>query len=121
MVSQVEGREDEKLRRISLNWVKSHENFKKVKITALYSIGHGNKMHARREKPEGGSVQACNEAMKDVFARFCKKMVFQVCIIHNCVFCLYNSLYSIDMPCKVSTNKELIHIADRCLFFADKK
>jgi hypothetical protein len=33
------------------------------------------------ERPEWGSVQAWNEAMKDVFARCFKKMAVQVCTV----------------------------------------
>jgi hypothetical protein len=64
----------------------------------------------------GGSVFACNEAMKDVLARCCKKVAVQVCTTHDYVFCLYNSVYSIDMPCIVSTTGELIHVTDCCLY-----
>jgi hypothetical protein len=46
--------------------------------TARYWVGHGNKMHAQRERPERDSVQAWNEAMKDVFTRCSKKMAVQV-------------------------------------------
>jgi hypothetical protein len=35
-------------------------------------------MHAHKERPEWGSVQASNEAMKDVFARCFKKIAIQV-------------------------------------------
>ncbi len=54
-------------------------------------------MHARRERPEWGSVQACNEAMKDVFARCIKKMAVQVCtvIIKCSISC--NAMYSHNM------------------------
>jgi hypothetical protein len=36
-------------------------------------------MHAQRERPYRDSVQAWNEAMKEVFARCFKKMAVEVC------------------------------------------
>jgi hypothetical protein len=38
-------------------------------------------MHAQRERLERDSVQAWNEAMKDIFARCSKKMAVQVCTV----------------------------------------
>jgi hypothetical protein len=38
-------------------------------------------MHAQRERPERDSVQARNEAMKDVFVRCFKKIAIQVCTV----------------------------------------
>jgi hypothetical protein len=38
-------------------------------------------MHAQRERPGWDSVQARNEAMKDVFTRCSKKMAVQVCTV----------------------------------------
>jgi hypothetical protein len=38
-------------------------------------------MHAQRERPERNSVQAWNEAMKDVSARCPKKMAVPVCTV----------------------------------------
>jgi hypothetical protein len=38
-------------------------------------------MHPQRERPERDSVQAWNEAMKDVFARYFKKIAVQVCTV----------------------------------------
>jgi hypothetical protein len=35
-------------------------------------------MYAQRERPERDSVQAWNEAMKDIFGRCSKKMAVQV-------------------------------------------
>ncbi len=49
--------------------------------TARYWIGHGNKMHAQRERPERDSVQAWNEAMKDIFTRYFKQIAVQVCTV----------------------------------------
>jgi hypothetical protein len=43
-------------------------------------------MHAEREKPEWGSVQAWNEAMKDAFARCFKKMAVQVCTSNHYMY-----------------------------------
>ncbi len=61
----------------------------------LYWAEHGNKMHAERERPERGSVQAWIEAMKDVFARCSKKIAVQVCIViivcSFIVHCVYMS------------------------------
>jgi hypothetical protein len=37
-------------------------------------------------RPEGGSIYAWIEAMKDVFARCSKKMAVQVCKSHNPAF-----------------------------------
>jgi hypothetical protein len=45
-------------------------------------------MHARKERPEWGSVYAQNEAIKDVFARCQEKTAVQVCtliIMHCCL------------------------------------
>ncbi len=44
-------------------------------------------MHARKKRPELGSVYAQSEAMKDVLARCHKKTAVQVCtltIMHYC-------------------------------------
>jgi hypothetical protein len=38
-------------------------------------------MHAQRERPERGSVQAWNKAMKDIFVRCSKKIAVQVCTV----------------------------------------
>jgi hypothetical protein len=38
-------------------------------------------MHAQRERPERGSVQAWKEAMKEVFMRCSKKIAVQVCTV----------------------------------------
>ncbi len=54
-------------------------------VTVWYRVWRGNKMHARKERPEWSSVYAQNEAMKDVLARCHKKTAIQVCtliIIH---------------------------------------
>jgi hypothetical protein len=51
-------------------------------------VGCDNKMHARKEGPERGSVHARNEAMKDIFARCQEKTAVQVCtltIMHCCL------------------------------------
>ncbi len=51
-------------------------------------VGCDNKMHARKEGPERGSVHARNEAMKDIFARCHEKTAVQVCtltIMHCCL------------------------------------
>jgi hypothetical protein len=39
-------------------------------------VGHLNKMHAQRKRSERDSVQAWNEAMKDIFGRCSKEMAF---------------------------------------------
>ncbi len=70
-------------------------------------------MHVRRERLEGGSVQACNEAMKDIFVRCCKKMAVKVCTIHDYAFYLYSSVCSINVPCKIS---DLIYILTAVYF-----
>jgi hypothetical protein len=50
-------------------------------LTVTYRVGHGNKMHARKERPEWDSVYAQNEAMKDILARCHKKTAVQVCTL----------------------------------------
>jgi hypothetical protein len=57
-----------------------------LSLTAKHQVGRGNKMHARKERPEWGSVYARNETMKDVFARCHEKTAVQVCtlIIMRC-------------------------------------
>jgi hypothetical protein len=54
-------------------------------------------MHAHKERPEGGSVYARNEAMKDVFARCLKKttvQVFQVCTLIILIVILYPHVFT---------------------------
>jgi hypothetical protein len=47
-------------------------------------------MNTQRGRPERDSVQAWNEAMKDVFGRYSKKMAIQVCtVITVCSFSCY--------------------------------
>ncbi len=66
--------------------VRSHPDSRKalgvksdlLELTARYWVGHGYKMYAQRERPERDSVQAWNEAMKDIFGRCSKKMAVQV-------------------------------------------
>jgi hypothetical protein len=56
--------------------------------TVIHCVGRGNKMDARKERLEGGSVYAWKEAMKDVFTRCHKKTTVQVCtltIVHCCL------------------------------------
>ncbi len=65
-----------------------------LQLTARYWVGRGNKMHAQRERPEWGSVQAWNEAMKDVFARCFKKMAVQVCTVIIICSISRNVMYS---------------------------
>jgi hypothetical protein len=52
-----------------------------LKQTARYWVGLGNKMNAQRERLERDSIQAWNEAMKNVFASCSKKMAVQVCTV----------------------------------------
>jgi hypothetical protein len=56
-------------------------------------------MYAHRERPEWGSVQAWNEAMKDVFARCFKKIAVQECTViiicgHHVMSCIVFSYYA---------------------------
>ncbi len=75
--------------------VRSHPDSRKalgmkpdpLRQTARYWVRHGNKKHAQKERPERDTVQAWNEAMKDVFTRCSKKtavQVYTVIIMHSC-------------------------------------
>ncbi len=54
-------------------------------------------MNAHRERPEWGSVQAWNEAMKDVFVRCFKKIAVQVCTLIIICLTSCNVMYSRNM------------------------
>ncbi len=90
-----------------------------------HRVGCGNKMHAREERPEWGSVHAWNEAMKDVFARCHKKTAVQVStltIMHCCLItvnthimiCMCYYLTLAAYPCHPCL--WLIHNTNWCLF-----
>ncbi len=73
-------------------------NLEPLSETVRYRVGHGNKIHAHKGRPEWGSVYARNEAMKDIFARCLKKTAVQVCTlitmhychVSTCIICLIN-------------------------------
>jgi hypothetical protein len=81
--------------------------------TVRFWTEHGNKMHAQRERPERGSVQAWIEAMKDVFVlqeNSCSSMYSNYCVLISCnivcyIICLHFLLFG-----------KLIQDTDWCLF-----
>jgi hypothetical protein len=79
-------------------------------------------MHDQGERPEWGSSQAWNEAMKNVFARCFKKMAVQVCTVIINYYAQYLVMSCIlIICCNFLPSGNLIRDTDWFLFFAGEK